>query len=229
MPDARQASDDGVGNAERQGIREVGTVPEARFCGTAAEVLERQHGEHHGCALRVDRPVLQSGEGTGYGDDESDRHDRSVASPATRGAATLARISTRPGHATLSDPFVLNGGRFLTHFPYIGGQPVTAPRRRLDVDRPGGLIAQNPAQREHLLREVRLLDCGVAPQVPHQLALGDDAVAVPQKEQQQIQRLGSDGDGLTSAHEPLIQHVDTVRPELVVVPAKPRRGGLIER
>jgi len=52
---------------------------------------------------------------------------------------------------------------------------------------------------------------------------------MPQEEQEQIQRLRSDRHGLAVAQQPLVQHVEKVRSELVVVPAPALSGVLSER
>jgi hypothetical protein len=107
---------------------------------------------------------------------------------------------------------------------------------RGDHRRGVGRVRQSAAQGGNLHREIVLLDDRAAPDLRHDLVLGQDAVTVGHQHGQDIEGAGADGDRLTGAAQKSALEVQPERSELddVAGPAHacPRQrttGAIIDR
>lgn len=94
-------------------------------------------------------------------------------------------------------------------------EAISATGKCNDVTPIVGSVSECFSQNEDVLAEVGLLDEGIRPDGLHQLLLGDDFSAAPQKYQQRFKCPGRDGYGLALAQQKLLVRIDAKGPEFV--------------
>ena len=142
--------------------------------------------------------------------------------PSVR-AAAVAVVAASSSSSTVSSRMRMRA-RLLLH-QHLGrrraaavGEAVAPARHGLDVAAAVAAVAQRLAQQRDVLREVVLFDEGVGPEPADDLVLLDDVPAALDEEEEGVEGLGRERDGLAGAEQAALRHLQTKRAEFVKKP-----------
>ena len=98
-----------------------------------------------------------------------------------------------------------SGDWFRVRSQDLSGEPVPDTRHGFDAI----ALAQGPSQQRDLLRHVVLLNDDVRPQRVHERFLGHHRACVLHEQDEKLECLGGEGDGLAGAVEPVPGGIET--------------------